>query len=423
MKQLKENKMSELINNGEKRKELLKHMILELHKGAAPEAIRNQIGRVMGEVPYDTVVEIEQELMAEGLPFQEILKMCDIHSAALKGKITEKDSKTVPAGHPVDTFKEENRALLLEIYKLRTLLDSINAESGEDSVKEKILAIQMHFNNLSDVDKHYRRKENLLFPFLEKHGIDGPPKVMWGKHDQTRALLKSAIENLRQLDMGRPADLVKICHSALHPAIDSIEEMINKEEAILLPMSLDVLSDEEWYQVYSQSLEVGYCLIDPKVEWAPQGIETMPEKDKKTGDRIQLPSGSFTISELEAIFNTIPFDLTFVDAGDTVRYFTQGRERIFERNRAVLGRKVQLCHPPKSAWIVQQILDDFRSGGEDRAPFWIEMGGKFIHIEYFALRGKDGKYLGTLEVTQDITEKRQLDGEQRLLNYVKDWKS
>jgi uncharacterized protein len=126
---------------------------------------------------------------------------------------------------------------------------------------------------------------------------------------------------------------------------------------------------------------------------------------------------------LEAIFNSVPFDLTFVDSQDTVRYFTQGRERIFERNRAVLGRKVQLCHPPSSAWIVQRILDDFRTGGEDRAPFWIEMGGKFIHIEYFALRGTDGKYLGTLEVTQNLTEKRALDGEQRLLNYVKEWKS
>lgn len=414
--------MSELINNNDKRKELLKHMILELHKGTAPEAVRTQIGRVMGEIPYDTVVEIEQELMADGLPFQEVLKMCDIHSAALKGKISGQDSKQVPAGHPVHTFKEENRALLLEIYSLRKLFDAAKGKTDNKPLEERIAAIQSHFNNLSDVDKHYRRKENLLFPFLEQHGIDGPPKVMWGKHDQTRAMLKNAIEKLMEFGEKDLNELGKLISGPLETAVNSIEEMINKEEAILLPMSLDVLSDDEWYQVYSQSLEIGFCLYDPIDTWAPEGIE-LKATDEISNGRIQLPSGSFTIAELEAIFNTVPFDLTFVDSQDTVRYFTQGRERIFERNRAVLGRKVQLCHPPSSAWIVQRILDDFRTGGEDRAPFWIEMGGKFIHIEYFALRGKDGKYLGTLEVTQNLTEKRALDGEQRLLNYVKDWKS
>lgn len=414
--------MSDLINNNKQRKELLKHMILELHKGTAPEAVRAQLGRVMGEVPYDTVVEVEQELMAEGLPFQEVLKMCDIHSSVLKGKISQENAKQVPPGHPVHTFKEENRVLLLEIYTLRKIFDEAAQTPGDKTAKDITQQIHSHFNNLFDVDKHYRRKENLLFPFLEKHGIDGPPKVMWGKHDQTRALLKTAIEILMEFGDEGWEEIREIIVDTLEPAVDSVEEMITKEEAILLPMSLDVLSDEEWYQVYSQSLEIGFCLYDPTNTWAPEGIEQISQMGT-SGDRIQLPSGSFTVAELEAIFNSIPFDLTFVDAEDTVRYFTQGRERIFERNRAVLGRKVQLCHPPSSAWIVQRILDDFRTGGEDRAPFWIEMGNKFIHIEYFALRGKDGKYLGTLEVTQNLTEKRKLDGEQRLLNYVKDWKS
>jgi len=127
-----------------------------------------------------------------------------------------------------------------------------------------------------------------------------------------------------------------------------------------------------------------------------------------------------TPEELTAILNTIPFDLTFVDKDDTVRYFTQGRERVFDRNRAILGRKVQMCHPPGSVHIVQQILEDFKSGKESRSPFWITLKGRFIQIEYFALRSKHGDYLGTLEVSQDLTEKRALTGEQRLLSYGKD---
>jgi DUF438 domain-containing protein len=127
-----------------------------------------------------------------------------------------------------------------------------------------------------------------------------------------------------------------------------------------------------------------------------------------------------TATELTAILNTIPFDLTFVDKEDRVRYFTQGRERIFTRSRAILGRKVQLCHPPSSVHVVEQILSDFKAGRQSHAPFWIQMKGKFIHIEYFALRDKDGEYLGTLEVSQELTEKRGLKGEQRLLQYAEE---
>ena len=192
--------------------------------------------------------------------------------------------------------------------------------------------------------------------------------------------------------------------------------MIYKEENIMLPMCLDTLTDTEWYQVYRQSPELGFCLYDPVDEWIPEDIE-LPEDKTAEGDRIQLPSGSFNPTELMAILNTIPFDITFVDKDDRVRYFSQGKERIFARNRAILGREVQLCHPPSSVHIVQQILADFRSGKQDKSSFWINMGGKFILIEYYAMRGSTGEYLGTLEVSQDLTEKRKLEGERRLLKY------
>jgi len=134
-------------------------------------------------------------------------------------------------------------------------------------------------------------------------------------------------------------------------------------------------------------------------------------------DKISFSSGTLTPTELGAILNTIPFDLTFVGADDKVKYFTQGRERIFARNRAILGRNVKMCHPPGSVHIVQKILEDFKSGHQSQAPFWITMNDRFIHIEYYAIRDEDGKYLGTLEVSQDLTEKRALSGQQRLLSY------
>jgi len=411
--------MSELLEHSDKRKALLKHMILQLHKGEAPEAVKNQLTRILGEIPYDDVVVVEQELINEGLPVDDVLKLCDIHTAALKGKISHEGAKTAPAGHPVHTFKEENRALKWEIDALEKLYDKISELKNSDSPKDIIDQIKVRFQALSDVEKHYSRKENLLFPYMEKHGIDGPPKVMWGKHDETRELLKVAFEALEQAAESNADEFKSVIDLVLKPASKSVDEMIFKEEEILFPMTLDTLTDSEWYSIYKHSIEIGFSLYDPTIEWKPTG--QIKEDEKETpSERIQLPSGSMTPIELNAILNSIPFDLTFVDKNDKVQYFTQGRERIFARTRAILGRDVKMCHPPSSVHIVQKIIDDFRSGKEDRAPFWIEMQGKFIHIEYFALRDKDGNYLGTLEVSQDLTEKRALEGQQRLLSYAKD---
>jgi uncharacterized protein len=408
--------MSELINNAQKRKELLKHMILQLHKGEAPEQVRSRLEELLGSIPYGEVVEVEQELIAEGLPQEEVLKFCDIHTRVLEGKIDHSNIRLVPPGHPADTFRKENRELVALTGEVRSLCAGIG-RLLEDDVAPTMLKLRGMFNLLWDVDKHYRRKENLLFPFLEQKGITGPPTVMWGKHDQTRELLKAAREAL-SIEQGVSADeLAATAELLLLPAVQAVEDMTMKENDILLPMCLDQLTDLEWYEIYRQTPEIGFCLYDPKEEWTPRDIEAAPEAEVE-GDAVRLPSGMLTPAEITVILNTVPFDMTFVDKDDKVRYFSQGTERIFDRNRAILGRDVRLCHPPSSVNIVDRILEDFRSGKESRAPFWIQLHGRFIHIEYFALRDKDGSYLGTLEVSQDITDKRALDGEQRLLSYA-----
>ena len=193
--------------------------------------------------------------------------------------------------------------------------------------------------------------------------------------------------------------------------------MTMKEEEILLPMSMDKLTDSDWYEIARQTItEIGYCLYDPQVEWKPEIMDLTSMRENRFG-QVQLPTGSFSNEELMAILNTLPLDITFVDRNDKVKYFSQGKERIFQRNRAILNRDVRMCHPPASAHIVDKIVDDFKSGKADRAPFWIQMKDQFIHIEYFALRSERGEYLGTIEVSQNLTEKRSLEGEQRILSY------
>jgi DUF438 domain-containing protein len=413
--------MSELITDKQRRKELLKHMIQQLHAGEAPDAVRPQLVRLLGQVPYDEVVVVEQELIAEGLPSEEVLKLCDVHTEAMRGAIDTSGAKTAPPGHPVHTFQQENKALEWELAGLKKFYDQAAEMADADSATEVMQGIRGHFNSLMDVEKHYQRKENLLFPFLEKHDITGPPTVMWGKHDETRELLQKAIAALDAATETTGEAAKATIDTALKPASEAVSGMIDKETQILLPMSLDTLDDAEWFEVYEGSDELGYCIVAPDDKWLPEGMQEK-EKAATTEGRIQLPTGSFSLPELEAVLNSIPFDVTFVDAEDTVRYFSHGTERIFARTKAILGRKVQFCHPPKSVDTVQRILDDFHAGRQSHAHFWIELGGKFISIEYFALRDADDKYLGSLEVSQDLTKKRALTGQQRLLSYDDDGK-
>ena len=408
--------MSEKIDNSKYRKTKLKELILKLHKGESEKSVKQELLKSLGSIPYGEVIEVEQELIEEGLPEQEILKLCDAHSAVLKDSIDLSTSQKIPEGHPIDVLVQENRALKQVTDKILKTLSSLQ-DLKETQVLKTCLGLLELFNQLIDVDKHYQRKEYLLFPYLEKTGVTGPPKVMWGKHDETRELLKGSLEILNTKNISKQ-DLLASSQIILQQAVTGVTEMIIKEEKILFPMLMDTLSDSDFNEIQNQSLEIGYCLYDPPKEWKPEGLETNTgDEIRKQGINIQLPSGSFTMDDLLTILNTLPFDMTFVDKNDKVKYFSQSEERIFQRNRAILNRDVRHCHPPASAHIVDKILEDFKSGKQTRAPFWINMGGRFIHIEYFALHNDKGEYSGTLEVSQDLTELRKLEGDQRILSY------
>jgi uncharacterized protein len=408
--------MSELIETGAPpRKDLLKHLILQLHDGVAPEAVQRQLKRLLGQVPYGLVVEVEQELIAEGLRPEEVTRLCHLHSAALQGGIDLSGARTPPPGHPARVLSDENAALAKQVHALEHAAEALETAATGDAVGVHLLQARVRVNALTDVEKHYQRKEHLLFPFLERHGITGPPQVMWGKHDETRALLRGAVAALASAGED-PAAARAIAGGALRPLARAVRDMVDKEENILLPMSLDVLDEREWWEIARQSDELGYCLVEPETRWRPAsaGEDDAPAP----GARVRLPTGSLAPAELEAILGALPLDATFVDAEDRVRWFSHGKDRVFSRSRAVIGRKVQFCHPPASVGTVEEILAGFRAGTQDRAAFWIQLHGRFVHIEYRALRDQAGAYLGCLEVTQDLTEKRALQGEQRLLSWA-----
>ncbi len=410
--------MSELIDNSRIRKEKLKALILKLHDGENPQQVREELIGTLQHIPYGDVVEVEQELISEGLPESEVLRLCDIHGEVLDGHIDQSGAQTIPPGHPLDVFKKENRELLKVIDKTESLLGNLYAvdETGFREFANQILAC---FNDLMDIDKHYKRKEYLVFPYLEKSGITGPPMVMWGKHDEIRDQLKGCIEILRHPEL-KKGDIDDALEIVFIPVLKALTDMTKKEEDILFPMAMDVLTTEDWWNIHQQTMDFGFTLVEPQAEWKPEGFTAVDQTTSGgIGEEgiVRLPSGSFSAKEIMAILNTVPVDMTFVDKDDKVKYFTQGNHRIFARSRTIINRDVRLCHPPGSVHIVEKILEDFKSGKASHAPFWINMKGRFILIEYYALRDESGEYLGTLEVSQDLTEARSLEGEQRILSY------
>lgn len=409
--------MSEIINNREYRKKVLKELIMELHDGKSVEEVRERFAELIKGVSASEISEMEAALIAEGMPVQEVQRLCDVHAAVFKGSIEDIHKEDIQEiertpGHPLHTFMLENREIeKLLNGKMSEAWEAFKADDSNSNIEKLVEA----FNLLWEIDKHYSRKENLIFPYLEKYGITAPPKVMWGVDDEIRAEIKGIKIELEKYK-GNKDEIIKRTETLMNKVI----EMIFKEENILFPMCKDTLTEDEWLTIAEESGEIGFCLTEPAGVWKPKRVnlekkEAIKASTEATG-YVKLETGILKLEELEAMLNTLPFDITFVDKNDVVKYFSQGRERIFARTRAVIGRSVQNCHPPASVHVVEKIVQDFKAGAKDHEDFWIKMGDVYALIRYFAVRDGEGNYLGTLEVTQNIKPIQEIEGEKRLMS-------
>ena len=409
--------MSELIDNRAHRISALKEIIKHLHAGAAPDVVRERLREIVCQTDSTEIIAMEQQLMAEGMPVEEVRSMCDLHSQVTRDVLIQlPPPPSIPPGHPIDTFRRENAALKQVIATMRGTLAELANLDDHAAVQEVVLRLRQSANDLMDLDKHYQRKEHALFSCLERHGITGPSKVMWSKDDEVRNLIKEM--NQAAHDCGSSvAETRQSFTRRAQPALSAVEEMIFKEENILFPMSLQTLTENEWAEVWSASPQYGWCLVEPQTGYAPPVNVGAATSAVPRDGTITMPTGHVSVEQLTAVLSTLPIDLTFVDADDRVAFFSEGPDRIFARSKAIIGRKVQHCHPPRSADTVNKILEDFRSGRQNVAEFWINFQGKFVHIRYLAVRDKQGNYLGTAELTQNIAPLRGLQGEKRLLQY------
>jgi len=399
-----------------RKKEIMKEIILQLHKGLSIEQAKNRFEKEIGTVTFAEIAEIEQSLMNEGISPDEIKKFCNVHALLFESALEKSVVKEESPAHPVYLSKLENKEIARITGAIKEILSNREVY-GLPQVKQKLNDL---LAKLKNIDTHYTWKEQVLFPYLEKYGFFGPSKVMWGKDDEIRELLNRCILGLETVIEKKELD--EYIEKNLNLLIEEVDGMIFKEEKILFPTSLEKLNVQDWVEILKETENVGYGFIAKPKETSlliEELKKAVLQEPKAQEEAILLPTGELNLEELLGIFNSLPADITFIDKDDTVKFFSEGPQRIFLRTKSIIGRKVQNCHPPKSVHVVESILKSFKEGKRDSVDFWINYKGKFVYIRYFAVRDRMGNYLGTLEVSQDITNIKKLEGEKRLLDELK----
>ena len=389
--------MSEYLDNAIRRKEAIKQIIHLLHEGRTVEELQAEYGHVIANASAQDIAAAEREVIAEGLPVTEVQRLCDLHVAVFQAGLEAEPTPENKPGHPLFTFRTENE--LIE-RTLEAVEGFVLQFAGGDH--EILPTLRENAKNLDLIICHYDKKENMIFPVLEKYGFEGPSKVMWGVDNEIRDALRkftALLESENPLGVAVESSFNELSRKA--------RDMVYKEEKVLIPESLARFTQADWQQMADEIAGVA----------AKPSEASMDAYRGDPGAQIPLKTGALTPGQIDLLLTNLPVDVTFVDENDQVRYFTQGKERIFTRTAAIIGRDVHNCHPPQSVHVVHKILDEFKAGTKDQAEFWLQSGEAFIHIHYFALRDDAGVYKGVIEVSQNVTGIRALEGEKRLLDW------
>lgn len=361
---------------------------------------------------------ISDDLLAERM--DEILEIFD--------GILVSEKLDLPSGHPIKTYLDE-------ISAIREVLSKMKKQLGKKFIKNQWLEV---YDKLGQISIHFSRKQNQLFPALESKGFDKPSKVMWTLDNNTKEIIR---KSRGLLEGDKDQEFLKLQEEVM----EMVEDMMVKEEEILLPTSMDLLSDEDFVKMRKGDDEIGYCLIKTPAPYGNKEGNVMSNlngsnendfmKDmaavlQKHGmlnsssknDVLDVAQGKLTLSQINLIFKHLQVDLSYVDENEIVKFYSDTKHRVFPRSAGVIGREVQNCHPRESVHMVEEIIRAFREGEQDEAEFWLEINGKFIYIIYNAVRDEEGNFRGVLEMMQDVTKIRSLTGTQRLLSWTNEGK-
>lgn len=397
--------MSEFLSDMGQKKEQLKKMIKLLHDGANIGEMKALFKKEFGNVMPHQISMMEEELIKEGMPADEVHRLCQLHIDLFRESI-DAGRVDVPEGHPLYILYTEHSRVLEFAQQLVESATKLMDTPGS-AVFARIQQLVEFFKESS---VHYLREENVLFPVLEKYGVTQPPKIMWMEHDNIRAIEKEIYTTTDALAKGITKELSHTLQTLAIRLSETLADHFYKENNILFPTSYKFFNDDDWKLVKQEFDGIGYMSYSPVTEKVVGKSYTEIE-----GGVVKLETGKLTLEQLEAMLDTMPVDFTFIDKNDVVCYFNNAPDRIFVRSKAVIGRTVQNCHPDKSIHVVNRLLDEMKQGKRNKAEFWITLNNRLIYITYYAVR-KNGEYVGCLEVTQDITDIQKIVGQKRLLD-------
>ena len=322
----------------------------------------------------------------------------------------------VPEDHPLSHYYKEND-------EMRRLLLAVEDLIQYPMIKNQWLEL---YDQIRQYPIHYQRKQNQLYPLLEKKGFDRPTTTMWNFDDIIRDEIK---ESLRLLEANDEEAFI----AAQSELIANARDLMEKEETILYPTSYALISAEEFEDMKAGDQEIGFAFFTVETPSSPNTHHSTPKEGfaedlqallSKYGysagpqQELDVATGKLTLEQINLIYQHLPIDISFVDENELVKFYSDTDHRIFPRSKNVIGRQVSNCHPRKSVHIVEEIVAKFRSGEQDKAEFWINKPEVFLYIVYFAVRDKQGRFRGVLEMMQDCTHIRELTGSQTLLTWA-----
>jgi len=408
--------MSEFINNTEARINSLYDFCYRLTIGEKGSELIKIHQAAIDDLTANDIILVVHRLVESDLPMGDLKIGINKALNVFHKQILSQESVSLPEDHFLAYLKKENRELERRLQNLKSWVKDFNNENLD--IVKVAEHLRIGIEDLMQMEKHYVRKENILFPYFEKEYPQYKCLgVMWSIHDDIRNRQKALLMALLEVNLDK-----KHINKLLGDLFFDMYTIIFREEYLLFPVALNAVNQDAWVDMLAQSEEIGYAYIPapklPKEKKTP--VEKVHESDFLSENKLEstllnFDTGLMTLKQAILLLNNLPVDITMIDENDKVCFFSNPKERFFPRSKAIIGRTVQNCHPPESVHIVDELVQAFRDGSKDSEPFWIEMKGRFILIQYFALRDEEGAYKGCIEVSQDLTEIRTLTGEKRLM--------
>lgn len=403
--------MSEYINNSQKRVDALYQITEDLCLGKSVRSLLDPYRDAIDHLTAHDILLVVHRLVEQDLPIEAMKTGINKALNIFYKSILSCGKVEVPKNHFLGILMTENRELEMRLNAIKPIAKAINKSENVQEQRKNLEQLRVAIMDLQEFDFHYSRKENILFPYFEKQFPEYKClSIMWSIHDDIKAFQKKILEELKVYSSD-----VSNLNMLLGDLFFAMYAIIFREEYLLFPVALHAVPQQVWQEMNQHSNEIGYSYINAPQYAVVSSVEAEKESLLNNG-MVDLGTGKMKVEQLITLLNHLPVDITMVDQNDRVLFFSNPKERFFTRSKAIIGRTVQNCHPPESVHMVNDLLKAFKNGQKEKEDFWIQMKGRFVLIQYFALRDETGNYTGCIEVSQDITEIKKLEGEKRLMD-------